>query len=34
MYKLSLVNAQGDIPQALVALYRALGGGWEIRDGE
>ena len=24
---------QGDIPQALVALYRALGGGWEIRDG-
>ncbi|MDI1351178.1 MAG: efflux transporter outer membrane subunit [bacterium] len=29
----SLVNAQGDIPQALVALYRALGGGWEIRKG-
>lgn len=29
----SLVNAQGDIPQALVALYRALGGGWEIRGG-
>lgn len=29
----SLVNAQGDIPQALVALYRALGGGWQIRDG-
>ncbi len=27
----SLVKAQGDIPQALVALYRALGGGWEIR---
>lgn len=27
----SLVNAQGDIPQALVALYRSLGGGWEIR---
>jgi outer membrane protein TolC len=27
----SLVNAQGDIPQALVALYRALGGGWQIR---
>ncbi|WP_133136336.1 efflux transporter outer membrane subunit [Legionella rowbothamii] len=27
----SLVNAQGSIPQALVALYRALGGGWDIR---
>lgn len=29
----SLTNAQGDIPQALVALYRALGGGWQIRNG-
>ncbi|KTD72433.1 efflux transporter outer membrane subunit [Legionella tucsonensis] len=27
----SLVNAQANIPQALVSLYRALGGGWEIR---
>ncbi len=27
----SLVNAQGDIPLALVALYRSLGGGWQIR---
>lgn len=27
----SLINAQGDTPQALVALYRALGGGWKIR---
>ncbi|MGL5742017.1 MAG: efflux transporter outer membrane subunit [Legionella sp.] len=27
----SLVNAQGDIPLALVSLYRAIGGGWEIR---
>lgn len=27
----SLVNAQGDVPQALAALYRALGGGWQIR---
>lgn len=27
----SLVTAQGDVPQALVGLYRALGGGWEIR---
>lgn len=30
----SLTNAQGDIPQALVFLYRALGGGWEIRHGD
>lgn len=29
----SLVNAEGSIPQSLVALYRALGGGWEIRQG-
>lgn len=29
----SLVNAQGDVPQALVALYRSLGGGWQIRKG-
>lgn len=27
----SLVNAQGDVPQAIIALYRALGGGWQIR---
>lgn len=29
----SLTNAKGEIPQSLVALYRALGGGWQIRDG-
>ncbi len=29
----SLISAQGDVPQALVALYRALGGGWQIRNG-
>jgi NodT family efflux transporter outer membrane factor (OMF) lipoprotein len=29
----SLINATGDIPQALVSLYRSLGGGWEIRRG-
>ena len=29
----SLVNAQGEVPLALVALYRTLGGGWKIRDG-
>jgi NodT family efflux transporter outer membrane factor (OMF) lipoprotein len=27
----SLINAQGNVPTALVTLYRALGGGWEIR---
>jgi len=30
----SLTKAQGDIPQALVSLYRSLGGGWEIRNGD
>ena len=29
----SLTDAQGAIPLALVALYRALGGGWQIRNG-
>lgn len=29
--EVSLVNAQGDVPQALVAIYRSLGGGWQIR---
>ena len=28
----SLTLAQGDIPKALVALYRSLGGGWQIRQ--
>ncbi len=28
----SLAKAQGAIPLALVALYRALGGGWQIRQ--
>lgn len=27
----SLTSAKGDIPKALVALYRSLGGGWQIR---
>jgi NodT family efflux transporter outer membrane factor (OMF) lipoprotein len=31
--QLSLTNAQGNIPKALVALYRSLGGGWQIRNG-
>ncbi len=29
----SLVKAQAEIPLALVDLYRALGGGWQIRKG-
>jgi NodT family efflux transporter outer membrane factor (OMF) lipoprotein len=29
--QLSLADAQGDIPRSLIALYRALGGGWELR---
>ena len=29
----SLANARGEVSQSLVALYRALGGGWQIRNG-
>ncbi|MGD8373228.1 MAG: TolC family protein, partial [Syntrophobacterales bacterium] len=29
-----LASSQGEVPQGLIALYRALGGGWEIRDGK
>jgi NodT family efflux transporter outer membrane factor (OMF) lipoprotein len=29
----NLVNTLGDISGNLVAVYRALGGGWEIREG-
>ncbi|MDX1837202.1 transporter [Legionella taurinensis] len=29
----SLINAEGEIAKSLVALYRALGGGWQIRRG-
>lgn len=28
----SLVQAQTEVPLAIVALYRALGGGWQIRN--
>lgn len=28
----SLVNTEGNMPKALVALYRSLGGGWQIRN--
>ena len=27
-----LANGQGDVPQGLIAVYRALGGGWELRE--
>lgn len=29
----SLTKTQGDIPLAVIALYRSLGGGWQIRNG-
>ncbi|MEO8206820.1 MAG: efflux transporter outer membrane subunit, partial [Chthoniobacterales bacterium] len=29
----SLVGSQGDVMLGLVSTYRALGGGWQIRDG-
>jgi NodT family efflux transporter outer membrane factor (OMF) lipoprotein len=30
----SLASAQGNISGSLVGVYRALGGGWEIREGQ
>lgn len=30
----SLTRAQGEIPLALIALYRSLGGGWQIRKNQ
>ena len=30
----NLATTQGDISQNLVTIYRALGGGWEIREGK
>ena len=32
-YQLSLADSQGAVPQSLITTYRALGGGWEIREG-
>ncbi len=29
-----LAGSQGDVPQGLISVYRALGGGWEIREGK
>ncbi|MDN5871025.1 MAG: TolC family protein [Nitrococcus sp.] len=28
-----LAVARGDVPQGLIGIYRALGGGWQIREG-
>jgi NodT family efflux transporter outer membrane factor (OMF) lipoprotein len=30
----NLATGQGDVPQGLIAVYRALGGGWEMREGQ
>jgi NodT family efflux transporter outer membrane factor (OMF) lipoprotein len=30
----SLAQGQGDVPLGLISVYRALGGGWEIREGQ
>ncbi|MDQ1333621.1 MAG: hypothetical protein QG552_571 [Thermodesulfobacteriota bacterium] len=30
----NLVIGRGDVPQGLVSIYRALGGGWEMRAGQ
>lgn len=32
--ELSYIDAQGSVPQGLISLYRALGGGWQIRNGQ
>jgi outer membrane protein TolC len=29
----SLASTQGEVVQAVISVYRALGGGWELRDG-
>lgn len=31
--QMSLIDAQSSVPQGLISLYRALGGGWQIRKG-
>lgn len=30
----ALASARGAVPVALVSIYRALGGGWQLREGE
>jgi hypothetical protein len=29
----ALANAEGNVVLAIVSVYRALGGGWQIREG-
>ena len=33
-YQDSLASTLGDISNNLVAVYRAMGGGWQIREGQ
>jgi NodT family efflux transporter outer membrane factor (OMF) lipoprotein len=33
-YQDSLANTLGDISSNLVAMYRAMGGGWQLREGQ
>jgi NodT family efflux transporter outer membrane factor (OMF) lipoprotein len=30
----SLATGRAEVPQGLIAIYRAIGGGWEIREGK
>ncbi len=30
----NLVSSLGDIPQGLILTYRAIGGGWQLREGQ
>ena len=30
----NLVISQGDLPRYLIGVYKALGGGWQIRKGK
>jgi hypothetical protein len=30
----ALITSKGDVPRNLIAVYKALGGGWEIRKGK
>jgi outer membrane protein TolC len=29
----ALASARGNVDQGIIAAYRALGGGWEVREG-
>ena len=30
----TLITSMGNVPRNLIAVYKALGGGWEIRKGK